>query len=100
MRLRREREMVDVSTEANNRGAFLLQEHYCRQMVVPPYADPCAALAVGLPRDSRTGPRRLDCRTEPTRHEVPIRLMGFGTAWCGERLLMYCEIMGVAGSYY
>src|SRR3546814_15728466 len=57
-RLRREREMVDVSTEANNRGAFLIQEHYCRQMDAPVYADICAALAMGLTRESRTGDRK------------------------------------------
>src|SRR3546814_18302969 len=60
MRLRREREMVDVSTEANNRGAFLIQEHYCSQMDAPVYADICAALALGLTRESRTDARERD----------------------------------------
>src|SRR3546814_8028404 len=68
--------MVDVSTEANNRGAFLIQEHYCRQMDAPVYADICAALAMGLTRESRTGARVLDWPGEPTRDALPLRLMG------------------------
>src|SRR3546814_17375947 len=76
MRLRREREMVDVSTEANNRGAFLIQEHYRRQMDAPVYADICAALAMGLTRESRTGGRVPDWPGEPTRDALPRRLLG------------------------
>ncbi|HVI97801.1 MAG TPA: DUF2332 family protein [Sphingomonas sp.] len=65
-----------MSSEANNRGAFLIQEHYCRQMDAPIYADICAALARGLTRESRTGVRVLDWPGEPTRDALPLRLMG------------------------
>jgi hypothetical protein len=65
-----------MSSEENNRGAFLIQEHYCRQMGAPIYADICASLARGLTRESRTGARVLDWPGEPTRDALPLRLMG------------------------
>ena len=65
-----------MSSEQNNRGAFLIQEHYCRQMGAPIYAELCAGLARGLTRESRTGARVLDWPGEPTRDALPLRLMG------------------------
>lgn len=65
-----------MASEENNRGAFLIQEHYCRKMDAPNYAAICAALASGLTRDSRTGARVLDWTGEPTRDALPLRLMG------------------------
>lgn len=65
-----------VSTEANVRGAFRIQEYYCRQMDAPMYARLCAAVADGLTRESRTGARVLDWPGEPTRDALPLRLFG------------------------
>jgi hypothetical protein len=65
-----------MSSEENNRGAFVIQEHYCRQMGAPIYADICASLARSLTRESRTGARVLDWPGEPTRDALPLRLMG------------------------
>ncbi|PAX07835.1 DUF2332 domain-containing protein [Sphingomonas lenta] len=65
-----------MADEQTNRGAFLIQEHYCRKMGAPIYAGICAALAAGLSRESRTGARVLDWPGEPTRDALPLRLMG------------------------
>jgi hypothetical protein len=63
-------------TEQNVRGAFLIQEHYCKAMAAPAYARICAALAKGLNRDSKLGARLLDWPGEPTRDALPLRLVG------------------------
>lgn len=65
-----------MASEENNRGAFLIQEHYCSKMDAPIYAGICRALAAGLTRDSRTGARVLDWPGEPTRDALPLRLIG------------------------
>ena len=65
-----------MSSEENNRGAFLIQEHYCRNMDAPAYARICAALARGLNRDSAVGVRVVDWPGEPTRDALPLRLIG------------------------
>jgi len=65
-----------MASEENNRGAFLIQDYYCRQMGAPIYADMCAAIAGGLTRGSRTGARVLDWPGEPTRDALPLRLIG------------------------
>jgi len=65
-----------MSSEENNRGAFLIQEFYCRQMNAPAYARICTALARGLTRDSAVGARVLDWPGEPTRDALPLRLIG------------------------
>ena len=65
-----------MATEDINRGAFRIQEHYCRSNASPIYAAVCAALADGLTRDTRTGARVLDWAAEPTRDAVPLRLIG------------------------
>lgn len=65
-----------MSSEQNNRGAFLIQEHYCKAMAAPAYGRICAALARGLNRDSRVGTRVLDWPGEPTRDALPLRLVG------------------------
>ncbi|HEU4961071.1 MAG TPA: DUF2332 domain-containing protein [Sphingomonas sp.] len=65
-----------MTSEANNRGAFRIQEHYCRTNASPIYADICRALAERLTRDTRTGARVLDWPGEPTRDALPLRLIG------------------------
>lgn len=65
-----------MASEENNRGAFLIQEHYCAKMDAPIYASICRALAKGLTRDTRTGARALDWPGEPTRDALPLRLIG------------------------
>jgi hypothetical protein len=65
-----------MSSEENNRGAFLIQHHYCSRNAAPIYARIAAALAQGLNRDSRTGARVLDWPGEPTRDALPLRLIG------------------------
>jgi hypothetical protein len=65
-----------MGTEAENRAAFRIQDHWCRKMGAPVYAGICAALADGLTRGSRTGARVLDWAGEPTRDALPLRLMG------------------------
>jgi hypothetical protein len=65
-----------VADEATNRGAFRIQEYYCRKMAAPLYADICTALADGLGRGSETGRRVLDWTGEPTRDALPLRLIG------------------------
>ena len=53
-----------------HREAFRIQEFYCRNMDAPIYARLCAAIAVGLTRDSRTGARILDWPGEPHAQNV------------------------------
>lgn len=65
-----------MSSEENNRGAFMIQEYYCRNMDAPAYARICAALAGGLNRDSTVGARVVDWPGEPTRDALPLRLIG------------------------
>jgi hypothetical protein len=65
-----------MANEENVRGAFRIQEHYCRRMDAPIYADICAALADGMTRDSPVGARVLDWPGEPTRDALPLRLVG------------------------
>ena len=65
-----------MADEETVRGAFRIQEHYCRANAAPVYAGVCAALAEGLDRETRTGARVLDWAGEPTRDAVPLRLIG------------------------
>jgi hypothetical protein len=65
-----------MSSEQNNRGAFLIQEHFCTVMGAPITARLCAALAECLNRDTRTGRRVLDWPGEPTTDALPLRLVG------------------------
>jgi hypothetical protein len=65
-----------VASEETNRGAFRIQEFYCRKMDAPIYADICAAIADGLDRGSETGRKVLDWPGEPTRDALPLRLIG------------------------
>ncbi len=65
-----------MASEAENRHAFLIQEHYCRKMGAPVYAEICAAVARGLTRDAGVGAAVLDWAGEPTRDALPLRLMG------------------------
>ncbi len=66
-----------MATEDTVRGAFMIQEHYCRVMDgAPIYARVCRAIAAGLTRESKTGARILDWPTEPTRDALPLRFMG------------------------
>jgi len=65
-----------MSSEENNRGAFLIQEHFCTAMGAPITARICAALATCLNRDTRTGRRVLDWPGEPTTDALPLRLVG------------------------
>ena len=58
------------------RGAFRIQEHYCRSNAAPIYAAICAALADGIDRTTKIGARILDWPGEPTRDAVPLRLIG------------------------
>lgn len=65
-----------MSSEENNRGAFLIQEHFCNVMGAPITARICAALAICLNRETRTGRRVLDWPGEPTTDALPLRLVG------------------------
>ncbi|MFA6117850.1 MAG: DUF2332 family protein [Sphingomonas sp.] len=65
-----------MSSEENNRGAFLIQEHFCTVMGAPITARLCAALSLSLNRDTRTGRRVLDWPGEPTTDALPLRLVG------------------------
>ncbi|HEX7656428.1 MAG TPA: DUF2332 domain-containing protein [Sphingomonas sp.] len=65
-----------MASEENNRGAFMIQEFYCRQMDAPIYARLCTAIAEGLTRDTQTGARLLDWPGEPTRDALPLRFIG------------------------
>ncbi|MDB5708507.1 MAG: hypothetical protein JWL96_577 [Sphingomonas bacterium] len=65
-----------MASEQNNRGGFLIQEHYCGIMGAPIYARICGAIARSLTRDSRVGTAILDWPGEPTRDALPLRFMG------------------------
>ena len=65
-----------MATEAENRQAFLIQEHYCRAMDAPIYAGICAVVASELTRDTVIGARLLDWPGEPTRDALPLRFIG------------------------
>jgi hypothetical protein len=65
-----------MASEENNRGAFRIQEFYCRKMDAPIYAAICAAIADGLDSGSETGRTVLDWPGEPTRDALPLRLIG------------------------
>lgn len=65
-----------MTSETDNRGAFLIQEHFCTVMGAPNTARICAALAECLNRDTRTGTRVLDWPGEPTTDALPLRLVG------------------------
>lgn len=65
-----------MSDEANNRGAFAIQEYYCRTMDAPIYARMCAAVSEGLSRDTAIGARILDWPGEPTKDALPLRFFG------------------------
>jgi hypothetical protein len=65
-----------MADEQTNRGAFLIQQHYCERNAAPIYARMCATLATGLTRDSAIGARVLDWPGEPTRDALPLRLFG------------------------
>jgi len=65
-----------MADEKTNRGAFLIQQHYCEANAAPVYGRMCAALAAGLTRDSAVGARVLDWAGEPTRDALPLRLFG------------------------
>ena len=65
-----------MAGEDNNRGAFRIQEHYCRQMDAPNYAALCTAVADGLTRATEVGRRLLDWPGEPTKDALPLRFIG------------------------
>ncbi|MBX9858874.1 MAG: DUF2332 family protein [Sphingomonas sp.] len=65
-----------MANEETVRGAFMIQEYYCRSMDAPIYARLCEAIATGLTRDSRVGARILDWPGEPTRDALPLRFVG------------------------
>lgn len=65
-----------MADEATNRGAFAIQEYYCRTMDAPIYAQICTAIAQGLSRASQVGARVLDWPGEPTKDALPLRFIG------------------------
>lgn len=65
-----------MGDETANRGAFAIQEHYCRTMDAPIYAAICAAVAADLTRATTVGARLLDWPGEPTRDALPLRFIG------------------------
>ena len=65
-----------MADEQTNRGAFLIQQHYCDANAAPIYGRMCAAVAAGLTRDSAIGARILDWPGEPTRDALPLRFFG------------------------
>ena len=65
-----------MADEANNRGAFAIQEYYCRTMDAPIYARLCTAIEQGLSRESTIGRRILDWPGEPTKDALPLRFIG------------------------
>lgn len=65
-----------MADEATNRGAFAIQEFYCRTMDAPIYARLCTAIERGLNRESTIGRRILDWPGEPTRDALPLRFIG------------------------
>ena len=65
-----------MADEKTNRGAFLIQQHYCDTNAAPVYGRMCAAVAAGLTRDTAVGARILDWAGEPTRDALPLRFFG------------------------
>ncbi|KKI18496.1 DUF2332 domain-containing protein [Sphingomonas sp. Ag1] len=65
-----------MADEATNRGAFLIQHHYCTTMDAPITARVCRALATAITRDSAAGRRVLGWPGEPTVDALPLRLVG------------------------
>ena len=65
-----------MADEKTNRGAFLIQQHYCEANAAPIYGRMCAAVAAGLTRDTAVGARILDWAGEPTRDALPLRFFG------------------------
>jgi hypothetical protein len=65
-----------MADEHTNRGAFLIQQHYCEANAAPVYGRMCGALAAGLTRETAIGARILDWAGEPTRDALPLRLFG------------------------
>ncbi|MDQ2878371.1 MAG: DUF2332 family protein, partial [Pseudomonadota bacterium] len=65
-----------MASEENNRGAFLIQRHYCDTNAAPIYARMCGSIAARLTRDTAVGARILDWPGEPTRDALPLRLFG------------------------
>ena len=65
-----------MADEETNRGAFLIQQHYCDANAAPVYGRMAAAVAAGLTRDTAIGARILDWPGEPTRDALPLRLFG------------------------
>ena len=62
--------------EGNVRGAFMIQEYYCRTMQAPIYARLCKAIAERLTGASAVGARILAWPGEPTRDALPLRFIG------------------------
>ncbi|WP_231564808.1 hypothetical protein [Sphingomonas sp. Ant H11] len=71
-----------MASEQNNRGAFLIQQHYCDANAAPIYGRMCAAVAAGLTRDTAMGARILDWPGEPTRDALPLRFLAGCMRWC------------------
>ena len=65
-----------MADEATNRGAFLIQDHYCSRNAAPIYGRMCRAVAASLTRDTAVGRRILDWPGEPTRDALPLRFFG------------------------
>ena len=65
-----------MADEATNRGAFLIQQHYCDQNAAPIYGRMSAAVAAHLTRDTAVGQHILDWPGEPTRDALPLRFFG------------------------
>lgn len=65
-----------MADEKTNRGAFLIQQHYCEANAAPIYGRMAGAVAAGLTRDTAVGARVLDWPGEPTRDALPLRLFG------------------------
>ena len=65
-----------MASEQNNRGAFLIQQHYCEANAAPIYGRMAGAVAAGLTRDTVVGARILDWPGEPTRDALPLRVFG------------------------
>lgn len=70
------KELGQLAHETINRGAFLIQQHYCDANAAPIYGRMSAAVAVGLTRATAVGARVLDWPGEPTRDALPLRLFG------------------------
>ena len=65
-----------MADEQTNRGAFLIQQHYCAANGAPIYARMCGAVAAAVTRSTTIGARILDWPGEPTRDALPLRLFG------------------------